>query len=180
MAGIIITSAENRRALYDLNIIIGSVLGPFEAWLALRGLKTLPLRLRQQSENALALATMLANHPKVARVNYPGLPDHPQYRLAQSLLRGGRFGGMLSFEIAGADKAAAFRFMEALELVLPATTLGDIYTLVLHPATTSHRSLSEAERAKVGINEGLIRCSVGIEDVNDIMADFKQALARIS
>ena len=180
MAGIIITSAENRRALYDLNIIIGSVLGPFEAWLALRGLKTLPLRLRQQSENALALATMLANHPKIARVNYPGLPDHPQYRLAQSLLRGGRFGGMLSFEIAGADKAAAFRFMEALELVLPATTLGDIYTLVLHPATTSHRSLSEAERAKVGISEGLIRCSVGIEDVNDIMADFKQALARIS
>lgn len=179
MAGIIITSAENRRVLYDLNIMIGSILGPFEAWLARRGLKTLPLRLRQQCQNAQALAEWLALHPKIARVNYPGLPDHPQHKLAQSLLGERGFGGMLSLEIAGADKAKAFRFMEALQLCLPATTLGDVYTLVLHPATSSHRSFSEAALAKVGISQGLVRCSVGIEDAGDIIADFEQALARV-
>jgi cystathionine gamma-synthase/methionine-gamma-lyase len=179
MAGVIITSAQNRRALYDLNIIVGGVLGPFEAWLALRGLKTLPLRLRQQCENAMALATMLARHPKIARVNYPGLSSHPQHQLARQLLAERGFGGMLSFEIAGADKATAFRFLEALELCLPATTLGDIYTLLLHSATTSHRHLSEADRARVGISQGLLRCSVGIEAVEDIVADFEQALAKI-
>lgn len=86
---------------------------------------------------------------------------------------------MLSLEIAGADKAKAFRFMEALQLCLPATTLGDVYTLVLHPATSSHRSFSEAALAKVGISQGLVRCSVGIEDAGDIIADFEQALARV-
>ncbi len=176
MAGVVVTSAENRRKLYELNKLVGGVLGPFEAWLALRGLKTLPLRMRQQCENAQRIAEWLVEHPRIARVNYPGLPDHPGHTLARRLFDGRGFGGMLSFEIADADTAAAFRFMEAVKLCLPATTLGDIYTLMLHPATSSHRSLSAAEREQIGIHDGLVRLSAGIEDAADIIADLAQAL----
>jgi cystathionine gamma-synthase/methionine-gamma-lyase len=177
MAGVVVTSAENRRKLYEMNKLVGSVLGPFEAWLALRGLKTLPLRMRRQCENAGAVAEWLAARPGIGCVNYPGLPSHPQHEVAGHLFGDRGFGGMVSFEIAGADKARVFRFMEALELCLPATTLGDVYTLVLHPATTSHRSLTPEERARVGISDGLARLSIGIEDAEDIIADLDQALA---
>jgi len=180
MAGVVVTSAQNRRKLYELNKLVGSVLGPFEAWLALRGVKTLPLRMRQQCANAARIAQWLAAHQKIERVNYPGLPVHPQHGLARQLFGERGFGGMLSFEIAGADQAQAFRFMEALELCLPATTLGDIYTLVLHPATTSHRTLTPEQRAQVGIRDGLVRLSAGIEDVDDIIADLEQALADLA
>lgn len=176
MAGVVVTSAAHRKTLYELNKLVGATLGPFEAWLALRGLKTLSLRMRQQCDNARHLAEWLAAHPGIAKVNYPGLPGHPQHKLAQRLFGEAGFGGMLSFEIVGADRPAAFRFMERLKLCLPATTLGDIYTLVLHPATTSHRSLSAAERAKIGISDVLIRLSTGIEEVEDIIADLEQAL----
>ena len=179
MAGVVITSAANRRKLYEMNKLVGSVLGPFEAWLAMRGLKTLPLRVRQQCANAARIAEWLNAQARIAHVNYPGLPAHPQHALARRLLGERGFGGMLSFEIAGADQAMAFRFMESLELCQPATTLGDIYTLVLHPATSSHSGLSEAERAKVGIREGLVRLSAGIEEAADIIADLDQALAHI-
>jgi cystathionine beta-lyase/cystathionine gamma-synthase len=177
MAGVVVTSGENRRQLYELNKLVGGVLGPFEAWLAMRGVKTLPLRVRQQCANAARIAEWLAAHPQIARVNYPGLPDHPQHELAHQLFGERGFGGVLSFEIAGADQAAVFRFMEALKLCLPATTLGDIYTLVLHPATSSHRSLSVEARARVGIGDDLLRLSAGIEDAADIIADLEQALA---
>jgi cystathionine beta-lyase/cystathionine gamma-synthase len=180
MAGVVVTSKKNRSVLYELNKLVGGVLGPFEAWLALRGLKTLPLRMRQQCANALRVAEWLAAQPGMARVNYPGLPHHPQHALAHRLFGERGYGGMLSFEVAGADKAKAFRFMEALQLCLPATTLGDIYSLVLHPATSSHRSLTPEEREKVGIREGLVRLSVGIEDADDIVADLSQALEAVS
>lgn len=180
MAGVVVTSAENRHRLYELNKLVGGVLGPFEAWLALRGLKTLPLRARQQCANAAHIAQWLEKQPRIARVNYPGLSDHPQKDLARHLFGARGFGGVLSFEIGGADRAAVFRFMEALELCLPATTLGDIYTLVLHPATSSHRSLSAEERRRVGIGDGLVRLSAGIEDAADIIADLGQALAALS
>lgn len=176
MAGVVIASAANRRKLYDLTLIIGGNLGPFEAWLALRGLKTLPLRVPRQFDNATRLAAWLVEQPQIARVNHPSLPAHPQHQLACRLFEQRGFGGVLSFEIAGADKNAAFRFMEQLKLCLPATTLGDIFTLVLHPATSSHRALSPEARAQIGISEGLIRLSAGIEDVEDIMADLAQAL----
>lgn len=179
MAGVVVTSAQNRRELYELNKLVGGVLGPFEAWLAMRGLKTLPLRVRQQCANAMRLAAWLAAHPRIARVHYPGLSPHPQHGLARRLFGGRGFGGVLSFEIAGADQATAFRFMEALELCLPATTLGDVYTLVLHPATSSHRALSAVQRAQVGISDGLVRLSAGIEDAKDIIADLERALAAI-
>ena len=176
MAGVVVTSAGNREKLYELNKLVGSVLGPFEAWLALRGLKTLPLRVRQQCENAAQLAAWLSDQPEIERVNYPGLPGHPQHSLAGNLFGGLGYGGMLSFEIQDADQARAFRFMEALRLCLPATTLGDIYSLVLHPATSSHRSLSAEERARAGISDGLVRMSVGIEDAADLIADLENAL----
>ncbi len=177
MAGIVVTSAQNRRQLHELNKLMGGVLGPFEAWLAMRGLKTLPLRIRQQCANAVRVAKWLAEHPRIARVNYPGLSTHTQHDLARSLFGERGFGGVLSFEIANADQPTVFRFMERLDLCLPATTLGDIYTLVLHPATTSHRSLSAADRAQVGIGEGLVRLSTGIEEAADIISDLEQALA---
>jgi cystathionine beta-lyase/cystathionine gamma-synthase len=176
MAGVVVTSAENRRKLYEANKLVGSVLGPFEAWLALRGVKTLPLRMREQCANAKAVAEWLATRAGVERVIYPGLASHPQHEVARRLFGDRGFGAMVSFEIANAGKAKVFRFMEALELCLPATTLGDVYTLTLHPATTSHRSLTPEERARVGIRDGLARLSIGIEDVEDIIADLDQAL----
>jgi cystathionine gamma-synthase/methionine-gamma-lyase len=179
MGGVVVSSTENRKKLNDLNRLVGGVMGPFEAWLALRGCKTLPLRMREQCANAARIAEWLTEHPKIERVNYPGLLNHPQHELARRLFEGRGFGGMLSFEIAGADRAAAFRFMDSLELCLPAPTMGDIYTLVLHPATASHRSLSAEERARAGINEGLLRISAGVEDVNDIIADLEQALTAV-
>lgn len=179
LAGVAATSAENKRTLYELNKLVGGVLGPFEAWLALRGLKTLPLRMRQQCRNAQEVAEWLRSHPRVSKVNYPGLDEHPQHALAKRLFGGRGSGGVLSFEIEGADQTTAFRFMEALTVCLPATTLGDIYSLILHPATSSHRGLTAEERARVGIPDGLVRLSTGIESVEDILTDLEAALAKI-
>jgi cystathionine gamma-synthase/methionine-gamma-lyase len=179
MAGVVVTSATLKAELLRLNKLIGSSLGPFEAWLALRGLKTLALRMRQQGDNALSLARWLQTHPKVKQVHYASLPDHPQYDLLQSLTEGKGAGGVFSFEIAGASRAEVFAFMDALELVQPATSLGDIYSLVLYPAISSHRTLTPEERAALGIGEGLVRISAGIEAVADIQADLTQAFAVI-
>jgi cystathionine beta-lyase/cystathionine gamma-synthase len=112
-------------------------------------------------------------------VNYPGLPTHPQHAIAARLFAGRGFGGMLSFEISGAGKQEVYRFMESLQLCLPATTLGDIYTLVLHPATSSHRSLTPLERQRVGIADNLVRLSAGIEAIEDIISDLDQALSSL-
>mgnify|MGYP005833224839 CR=1 FL=1 len=180
LGGVVATSQANKERLFDLNKLIGGTLAPFEAWLALRGLKTLPLRLRQQCQNAQRVAEWLVSQPKISRVLYPGLPSHPQHALAQKLFEGKGFGGVLSFEITGADRARAFRFMEALQLCVPATSLGDIYSLIVHPASSSHRTLSAEERARVGIPEGLVRLSTGIEDAEDILSDLEQALAKIA
>src|SRR6266511_26481 len=127
LAGVVATSQENKSKLFELNKLVGGVLGPFEAWLALRGLKTLPLRMKQQCGNAQQLAEWLTEHPRIKKVNYPGLPDHPQHTLAKSLFEERGCGGVLSFEIDGADRAEVYRFMEALTICLPATTLGDVY-----------------------------------------------------
>jgi cystathionine gamma-synthase/methionine-gamma-lyase len=178
LAGVVATSKENKSKLFELNKLVGGVLGPFEAWLALRGLKTLPLRMKQQCQNAQQVAEWLTKQPRIQKVNYPGLPDHPQYALAKALFDGRGCGGVLSFEIEGADKAQVYRFMEALTICLPATTLGDVYSLVLHPATSSHRGLTPEERARVGIPDGLVRLSAGIESLDDILSDLEAALSR--
>jgi cystathionine gamma-synthase/methionine-gamma-lyase len=178
LAGVVATSKENKGKLFDLNKLVGGVLGPFEAWLALRGLKTLPLRMKQQCQNAQRIAEWLTKHPRISKVNYPGLAVHPQHELAKSLFEDKGYGGVLSFEIDGADKAQVYRFMESLTVCLPATTLGDVYSLVLHPATSSHRSLTAEERARVGIPDGLVRLSAGIESVEDILSDLESALSK--
>jgi len=179
MGGVVVTTIDLRQKLLALNKLIGSSLGPFEAWLALRGLKTLPLRLRQQCRSALAIAEWLQAHPQIDYVNYAYLSAHPQFALMQELSSGKGAGAVLSFTIAGAGREQVFAFMDALELIQPATSLGDIYSLLLYPAISSHRSLTPAERQGLGIGEGLVRLSVGIEDTTDIQDDLSQALAAI-
>ena len=178
LAGVIAASAERCHDLRERQKLVGANLGPQEAWLALRGIKTLPLRMRQHCTNAQEVAEWLAEHPSVSKVNYPGLPDHPQHTIAARLFGGRGFGGMLSFDLRDAGQAEVFRFMEALELVLPATTLGDVYSLTLYPAHSSHRAVAPEVRAALGIGDGLVRLSVGIEAAEDIIADLAQALAR--
>jgi cystathionine gamma-synthase/methionine-gamma-lyase len=180
LGGVVVMTGDVHDQAFEQAKMLGANLSPFEAWLALRGLKTLPLRMRQHCANALTVARGLADHPAVAQVHYPGLPDHPQHALATHLLHdpdgAPAYGGMLSFELRAGTEAAVFRFLERLQLVLPATTLGDVYSLVLYPAMASHRALTPAQRAEVGISTGLVRLSVGIEDAADILADLDQAL----
>ena len=171
--GVIATDAIRAAELREDLKLTGAILGPFEAWLALRGMKTLPLRIDRQSMNAAEIAAWLVDHPAIAHVNYPGLEDLGG---AEALFNDDRRGGMISFDIAGADKNAVFRFLESLKLIMPATTLGDVYSLTLYPAISSHRALTPEQRAEIGIGDGLVRLSVGIEDVEDIMADLDQAL----
>jgi methionine-gamma-lyase len=152
----------------------GAVLDPFAAWLISRGLSTLAVRVARQCANAQVLAERLAAHPEVAAVHYPGLADAPGHATARRVLDGG-FGGVLAFELAG-GLAAGRAFAAAVELAALAPSLGDVRTLVMHPASTSHRELDAEGLARAGITEGLIRISVGIEDVEDLWADLEQAV----
>lgn len=178
-AGIVISAKQS--LLDQLRVygtMLGAMLSPFETTLVMRGLKTLALRMERHCQNALSVASFLQQHPAVARVHYPGLPDHPHHALAARLLEHERCGGLLSFELKEQSREAAYRFMNRLQLCLPATTLGDVYSLVSYPVMSSHRALSDAERERIGITNGCIRLSVGIEDVRDIIADLEQALEK--
>ncbi len=155
--------------------LLGANLGPFEAQQILRGLKTLALRVERQCANAARIAAFLAQHPAVQQVNYPGLPGHPEHALATELFAG-RYGALLSFELADAQPATLHRFVDALQLFLPATSLGDIYSLVSVPAMASHRELSPEQLAANGIAPHLLRLSIGIENVDDLIADLQTAL----
>ena len=180
MAGVVACTGERALDLRERQKLLGANLGPQQAWLAMRGLKTLPLRMRQHCANAQVVAEWLVGHPAVARVHYPGLPEHLQHAVAARLFEGRGFGGMLSFDLRDAGQAEVFRFMEALELVLPATTLGDVYSLTLYPAHSSHRQVPPQAREAIGIGDGLVRLSVGIEDANDIIADLGQAIETLA
>jgi cystathionine gamma-synthase len=183
-AGVLIGSRELIDAARSQAVRVGLNLGPFDAWLTLRGMRTLALRMERHSVNALELARFLAGRPEVGRVHYPGLPDHPQHARARTLLPNG-FGGMLSFELA-TGAPAAHRFFGALarrgdepdgRASIPfAPSFGDVSTTWSYPSRTSHRSLSEDERAKLGIGLGLIRLSVGVEDVEDLKDALDLAL----
>ncbi len=153
----------------------GAVLGPFDSWLVLRGVKTLAVRMRQHHENGLAIAQFLAKHPKVQKVHYPGLPSHPQHELAKTQMSG--FGGMLSFETGSLEKAKTV--LKSVRLCSLAESLGGVETLISHPASMTHASVPAEERARIGITDGLVRISAGIEDVEDLLADLEQALAKI-
>ncbi len=165
-------------ALRHTVIVTGAVLSPFDAWLTLRGMRTLPLRMAKHCDNARLVAEFLQSHPSVARTHYPGLASHPQHALASRLFEKGRYGGMLAFDLKDATREQAMSVLASLELVCPATTLGDAASLALFPAASSHRELSAAELQELGIGEGLLRLSVGIEEGADIIADLDQALAR--
>lgn len=156
--------------------MLGAMLSPFDAFLIARGLKTLALRMERHCHNAMRVAQYLQQHPAIARVHYPGLSDHPHHDLALRLLRHEHFGGLLSFELREQSREAAYRFMDRLKLCLPATTLGDVYSEVSYPPMSSHRNLTAAERSAIGITDGCIRLSVGIEHVEDIIKDIEQAL----
>jgi len=172
--GVVVVSDEALMGpLRHINATLGMVLGPFEALQILRGLKTMPLRVMRQCDNAFAIATWLASHSAVSTVHYPGLAQHPDADTAQRTL-GGRYGAMVSFELANPQGLRAF--VDVLELVLPASTLGDIYTMISIPAMASHRGLSPSERQARGISDSLIRLSVGIESVDDIIADLDGGL----
>lgn len=176
LGGVVLAQAADAATLRDLVILTGGLLGPQEAYLALRGLRTLPLRMREHCRNAATIAAWLTQQPGVARVHYPGLPQHPQHELASRMLSRG-FGGMVAFELASAVEAAALRFLDALELCLPVTTLGGVASQVLYPACSSHRALPLERRHALGISDGLLRLSVGIEDPADIQADLARGLA---
>jgi O-succinylhomoserine sulfhydrylase len=152
----------------------GGALSPFNAWVMLKGLETLDLRCRAQAATAQQLAEALQGHPALARVLYPGLADHPQADLARRQMETG--GTVLSLDLEG-GKPAAFRFLDALRIVLISNNLGDTKSLVTHPATTTHQRLTPAQRASLGIGDGLVRLSIGLEDPGDLLADVRQALA---
>lgn len=175
LGGVISGSKETITRMRDRARINGAVPGPMDAWLTVRGIHTLHLRMKAHSENALAVAQWLQNDPRIDTVNYPGLnPEH----LASQFLSEHR-GGMLSFELAGATIKDCFRYLECVQMIKPATTLGDVSTVTLHPASSSQRGFTPEERAAWGIKDNLIRLSVGIEDPSDIIADLDQAISRV-
>ena len=176
-AGVVISARNNVvEQLHGYATMLGAMLSPFDSYLITRGLKTLALRMERQCNNALEISRFLQKHTAVERVHYPGLPNHPQHDLASRLLSNQRYGGLLAFELKEQTREGAYRFMDSLQLCLPATTLGDAYSEVSYPAMSSHRNLTTDERQKFGITDGCIRLSVGIEDVNDILHDLDQAL----
>lgn len=152
---------------------LGAAPSPFNSWLYIQGLETLPLRMKQHSASALAIAEFLENHPKVKHVNYPGLPGDPNYHLAQRYLRDG-YSGLLSFEVEDLDRAK--RIANATKIFKLVVNIGDSKSIITHPASTTHQQLSAQELIDAGVPEGLIRLSVGLEDTGDLIADLKQAL----
>ncbi len=154
----------------------GATLSPFNAWVILKGLETLPLRMRAHSENALTLATWLEAHPRVARVHYPGLPSHAQYALARKQQRSG--GGIVSFEVKG-GRDAAWRVVDATHLISITANLGDTKSTITHPASTTHGRMTAEARASAGITDGLLRVAVGLEAIVDLQADLSRGLGMI-
>jgi cystathionine beta-lyase/cystathionine gamma-synthase len=153
----------------------GAILSPFDSWLVLRGTKTLSIRMERHNANGLAIAQLLGAHPKVKQVHYPGLPSHPQHELAKKQMRG--FGGMLAFDLGSLD--AARRMLNAVRLCALAESLGGVETLISHPATMTHAAVPAERRAALGITDGLVRLSTGIEDLEDLTADLEQALDQV-
>jgi len=176
LGGVLIgTKPEHAEAFRFVQKCTGGILSPFDSYLLLRGIKTLAVRMKQHDASGLSVARFLQKHPKVKRVYYPGLEDHPQHELAKQQQRG--FGSMISIETGSLENAD--RFARALRLAIFAESLGGVETLVCHPASMTHAAIGQEGRAKLGITDGLMRISVGIEDEADIIADLAQALDSI-
>jgi len=181
VGGIVVVGNEPHHAalaqqLAFLQNSLGAIAAPFDSFLALRGVKTLSLRMRRHSESAIELAGWLEHHPKVQKVIYPGLPSHPQHKLARRQMSA--FGGMITV-VLQSDIAGSRRFLEATELFALAESLGGVESLIEHPAIMTHGSIPAEQRAALGISDSLVRLSVGIEDVGDLRADLEHALATI-
>jgi cystathionine beta-lyase/cystathionine gamma-synthase len=178
VTGGLVTCRDEDQALRLRRVskLVGGIIGPFEAYLTLRGIKTLSLRMVRQCRSARQVASHFEHHPAVARVHYPGLPSHRDFETARRLFGGELFGAVVSLELRDAGRDEVFRFMDRLRLCAAAPTVGDIYTLVLYPRIASHRDLTAGERAALGIGDNLVRVSVGIEDAGDIIRDLAQAL----
>jgi len=177
MGGIAVSrEATDSMALIGVMKLVGGVLSPWEAHEILRGVKTLAVRMDRHCENARALAERLSNHSRIGRVYYPGFASADRQEITNRILRECHLGGLISIELSNNSREAAFGFMDALKLCVRSTSLGDVFTSVLHPATASHRDLSPARRRQLGITDGLVRISVGIENIRDIIADIEQAL----
>ncbi len=172
---VVMNDASLAERLKFIQNAAGAVLGPMDSWLVLRGVKTLAVRMRQHCENGMAVARFLEAHPMVKLVHYPGLPSHPQYELGRKQMRGP--GGMLSFETGSLENARTI--LNSVRLCSLAESLGGVETLISHPASMTHASVPPEDRQRLGITDGLVRISVGIEDVEDLMADLEQALAKI-
>ncbi|HZW84396.1 MAG TPA: aminotransferase class I/II-fold pyridoxal phosphate-dependent enzyme [Nitrososphaerales archaeon] len=176
IAGAAIANKQRAHRIKMMRRDFGGTLDPLPAFLVLRGIRTMALRVRQQNSNAMAVAEFLEGHRKVARVNYPGLKSHPQHSLAKKQMRG--FGGMLSVEVKGTMKDA-MKFTESLRVASLAASLGGLQTLVSQPSNMTHTQMTAKERAKTGIPDNLVRVSIGIEDPEDLVADFRQALSAV-
>jgi cystathionine gamma-synthase/methionine-gamma-lyase len=179
MGGIVVTDAEHFEGLRALARTVGPVLGPFESYLTMRGIKTLPLRMERQCANACRVASWLASHGGVERVYFPADPAHPDAADIRRLLPHGMYGAIVSFELKGAGRAEVFRFMNALRMIVRATSLGDVHSMMLYPTMSSHREISPRHRERMGIRDNLVRLSVGIEAVEDIVEDLEQALGQV-
>lgn len=178
LGGALITRDEFAETLTMLSRSIGPTFGPFEAYLAMRGVKTLPLRFERQCDNARRVAEALFSHPRVTKVHFPGLPEHPDHGNAVRLFDEGLFGAMVSFEVRDAGRDEIFRFVDGLKLVVRSLSLGDVHSLMCYPAMSTHRAMAPKQRQRLGISDSLVRLSVGIEDAEDIIADLLQALDR--
>lgn len=176
LGGIVVSDREHHQPVRMLSRIVGPVLGPFDSYLTMRGIKTLALRFQRQCENARTLAQWLATHPCVDRVYYCADPNHPDASTINQLFTPGIFGAILAFEIKGADKAAVLSFMNRLKMIVPGTSLGDVHTLLLYPLISSHRNVSPKMRERMGIRENLVRVAAGIEAAEDIQSDLDNAL----
>ena len=176
LGGLVVSDEAHHDVLRTLSRTYGPTLGPFEAYLAMRGIKTFPLRMERQCRNAVEVANFLRRHPRVAKVNYLDDPNHPDRATIDRLLPADLSGAMISFEIEGAGREEVFAFMNKLKLVVKGTSLGDVHTMMLYPAMSSHRDLSPKQRERLGIRDSLVRLSVGIEHAPDINADLAQAL----
>lgn len=174
LAGTVISSEENIERIFQMAKNFGGSLSDYTVWLLERSIKTMGIRVKAQNENALKLAEFLNSHPEVSRVYYPGLKNHPNHELATRQMKG--FGGMLSFELN--EKIDASAFMKALQLIKPSMSLAGVESTILLPSKTSHGLLSEEGRIKQGIKDNLLRFSVGIEEVEDLIEDLKQAIDR--
>ncbi len=176
LAGAVVTDEAHYEALRQYSRVVGPVVGPFESYLAMRGIKTFPLRMERQCANACRVAAFLSSHPRVERVYFTGDPAHPDAATIARLFPASQFGAMVSFEIRGAGKEDVFRFLDSLKLVVRATSLGDVHSIILYPLISSHRNVAPKHRERMGIRDNLVRLSVGIEAADDIIADLNQAL----